>query len=35
MAAQFIFYIIMIVVFVGYGIVLHFIKRNEERESSR
>lgn len=33
MAAQFIFYTIMIVVFVGYGIVMHFMKRDEQRES--
>ena len=29
MAAEFIFYTIMCVVFVGYMVVMHFIKRNE------
>jgi hypothetical protein len=29
MAAEFIFYTIMCVVFVGYIVVMHFIKRNE------
>ena len=29
MAAEFIFYVIMFVVFVGYGVVMYNIKRNE------
>jgi hypothetical protein len=29
MAAEFIFYVIMFIVFVGYGVVMHNIKRNE------
>ena len=29
MAAEFIFYVIMCVVFVGYICVMHFVKQNE------
>lgn len=35
MAAEVIFYTIMIVVFVGYMVVMHFIKRNDQRENTR
>jgi hypothetical protein len=35
MAAEIIFYTIMIVVFVGYMFVMYFIKRNEQRENTR
>jgi hypothetical protein len=35
MTAEIVFYTIMIVVFVGYGIVMHFMKRDEQRDSSR
>jgi hypothetical protein len=34
MAAEFIFYVIMFVVFVGYICVMHFIKRNETNNRS-
>jgi hypothetical protein len=34
MAAEFIFYAIMFVVFVGYIVVMHFIKRNETTNRS-
>jgi len=33
MAAEVIFFTIMIVVFVGYMVVMHFIKRNERTRS--
>lgn len=35
MAAEAIFMTIMCIVFVGYVFVLHFARRNEQRESSR
>ena len=35
MAAEVIFYTIMCVVFVGYIVVMHFIKRNDQRENTR
>ena len=34
MAAEFIFYVIMFVVFVGYVAVMHVIKRNETNTRS-
>lgn len=35
MAAEAIFMTIMCIVFVGYVVVMHFITRNEQRESAR
>jgi hypothetical protein len=35
MAAEAMFMTIMCIVFVGYVFVLHFARRNEQRESSR